>query len=56
MNAVFLVALCFTIMVEAIKRLITPESIDDATQLLIVGGIGLAVNIIGLFLFHDHGK
>lgn len=55
-NAVFLIALCFTIFVEAIERLIIREQIDDAYLLLYVGGVGLAINLIGLCLFHNHGE
>lgn len=51
-NAVFLVALCFSITVEACKRFIEVERIHDPELLVVVGGIGLLVNVIGLFLFH----
>lgn len=51
-NAVFLVALCFSITVEACKRFIEVEEIHEAEMLLAVGVIGLVVNLIGLFLFH----
>ncbi|KAF3823116.1 hypothetical protein GH733_010552 [Mirounga leonina] len=44
-NAVFLTALCFTISVEAVLRLARPERIDDAELVLIVGALGLAVNV-----------
>lgn len=54
-NAVFLVALCFSITVEACKRFIEPEPIHDAKLIVIVGALGLLVNVIGLFLFHSHG-
>ncbi|XP_050307788.1 zinc transporter 1 [Anthonomus grandis grandis] len=54
-NAVFLVALCFSITVEACKRFIEKETIHDPKLLAIVGGIGLLVNLVGLFLFHEHG-
>ncbi|XP_060066759.1 proton-coupled zinc antiporter SLC30A1-like [Ylistrum balloti] len=54
-NAVFLIALCFSILVEALKRLVDVEKIDDPKLMLIVGGVGLLVNLIGLVLFHDHG-
>ncbi|XP_067935399.1 proton-coupled zinc antiporter SLC30A1-like [Watersipora subatra] len=56
-NAVFLVALCFTIFVEAIQRIVETEGITEPKLLLIVGSIGLLVNIIGLLLFgnQDHG-
>nr|XP_012646910.1 zinc transporter 10 isoform X1 [Microcebus murinus] len=52
-NAVFLTALCFTIFVEAVLRLARPERIDDAELVLIVGALGLAVNVVGLLIFQD---
>ncbi|XP_036610371.1 zinc transporter 10 isoform X1 [Trichosurus vulpecula] len=52
-NAVFLTALCFTIFVEAILRLARPERIDDPKLVLIVGVLGLAVNVVGLLIFQD---
>ncbi|XP_006894652.1 PREDICTED: zinc transporter 10 [Elephantulus edwardii] len=52
-NAVFLTALCFTIFVEAILRLARPERIDDPKLVLIVGALGLAVNVVGLLIFQD---
>ncbi|XP_068908335.1 uncharacterized protein ZnT63C isoform X1 [Tenebrio molitor] len=55
-NAVFLVALCFSITVEACKRFIESEAIHDPQLLVIVGALGLLVNVIGLFLFHEHGS
>ncbi|NXS64288.1 ZNT10 protein, partial [Brachypteracias leptosomus] len=54
-NAVFLTALCFTIFMEAILRLARPEPIDDARLVLIVGTLGLAVNLVGLLVFQDWG-
>ncbi|CAG9762970.1 unnamed protein product [Ceutorhynchus assimilis] len=54
-NAVFLVALCFSITVEACKRFIEVETIHDPQLLVVVGGLGLLVNLIGLLLFHEHG-
>lgn len=63
-NSVFLAALCFTILVEAIERLVRPSPIEEPVTLLVVGGIGLGVNLVGLLLFyneahghgHGHGK
>lgn len=52
-NAVFLTALCFTIFVEAVMRLVNTERIDDPFLVLIVGALGLAVNIVGLIIFQD---
>lgn len=54
-NAVFLIALCFSILVESLKRLIEVESIHNPTLVLIVGGAGLLINVIGLAMFHQHG-
>lgn len=54
-NAVFLVALCFSIFVEALKRLYEVDEIHNPKLILYVGCSGLAVNVIGLFLFHEHG-
>jgi zinc transporter 1 len=59
-NTVFLLALSLTIVFDAIQRYISPEAINNPTLLLIVGSIGLGINIIGLFLFqgfhgHSHG-
>ncbi|KAJ8984426.1 hypothetical protein NQ317_012489 [Molorchus minor] len=55
-NAVFLVALCFSITVEACKRFLETDTIHEPTLLLAVGVIGLVVNLIGLLLFHEHGS
>lgn len=54
-NAVFLVALCFSITVESIERFIDVEVIHDPDKVLIVGFIGLLVNVVGLFLLYDSG-
>ena len=54
-NAVFLIALCFSILVESLKRIVETESINNPILVLIVGAIGLLVNVIGLVLFHRHG-
>ncbi|KAF2198124.1 zinc/cadmium resistance protein-like protein [Delitschia confertaspora ATCC 74209] len=54
-NGVFLVALCLSIFLEAIQRLVEPQEVSHPKLVLIVGCFGLASNIIGLFLFHDHG-
>lgn len=53
-NAVFLVALCFSILVEAFKRFIEIEQIHEPQLIVIVGAVGLIVNIIGLCLFHGN--
>ncbi|XP_063775195.1 calcium/manganese antiporter SLC30A10-like [Pseudophryne corroboree] len=54
-NAVFLTALCFTILVDSVLRLATPQRIDNVELVLIVGALGLGVNIVGLLVFQDYG-
>ena len=54
-NAVFLIALCFSISVESFKRFYEPEDIHNPDKILIVGALGLLVNLMGLCLFHEHG-
>uniref|UniRef100_A0A7M5XC63 Cation efflux protein transmembrane domain-containing protein n=1 Tax=Clytia hemisphaerica TaxID=252671 RepID=A0A7M5XC63_9CNID len=54
-NAVFLVALCFSIFIEALKRLVILEEIENPVLVLIVGAIGLVVNLFGMLLFHQTG-
>jgi len=46
-NAVFLVALCFSITMEALKRFYEPEKIHDPELILTVGALGLVVNLLG---------
>ncbi|KAF2674210.1 cation efflux protein [Microthyrium microscopicum] len=54
-NGVFLVALCCSIFLEAIQRFFDPPEITSPKWILGVGCAGLSMNILGLFLFHDHG-
>jgi len=54
-NGVFLVALCVTIFLDAIQRFFEPQEVTNPKLVLIVGSLGLGFNILGLFLFHDHG-
>lgn len=54
-NAVFLIALCMTIFLEAIQRFIEVPEITNPKLILIVGCAGLASNVVGLVLFHEHG-
>lgn len=69
-NGVFLLALCFSISLEALERFFsTPgmlvsqhrhpgHALTDSAEIsspklvVIVGSLGLASNIVGLFLFH----
>ncbi|CAI4065238.1 hypothetical protein SUVZ_08G3370 [Saccharomyces uvarum] len=52
-NAVFLIALCVSIMIEALQRIIAPPVIENPRLVLYVGIAGLVSNTVGLFLFHD---
>ncbi|CAL8095241.1 unnamed protein product [Orchesella dallaii] len=54
-NAVFLYALCFSIVLESIQRFVEPKKIEKPDLVLYVGGFGLLVNLIGLGMFHNHG-
>ncbi|TAQ90101.1 hypothetical protein B7494_g1538 [Chlorociboria aeruginascens] len=54
-NAVFLIALCLSIVLEAIGRLIDPPEISNPKLILIVGSLGLASNLAGFFVLGGHG-
>lgn len=54
-NAVFLLALCFTIVIEAIQRFFSAPEVSNPKLILIVGFAGLLSNGVGLLLFHEHG-
>lgn len=53
-NAVFLTALCFTIVLEAVERFTEPHEIESPVVVAGVGAAGLLVNLLGLCLFHGH--
>ena len=46
----------YDIVETAIQRFIEIEEITDPDLVLIIGGLRLVVNVIGLFLFSSHGK
>uniref|UniRef100_A0A8C6ZLG8 Solute carrier family 30 member 1 n=1 Tax=Nothoprocta perdicaria TaxID=30464 RepID=A0A8C6ZLG8_NOTPE len=54
-NAVFLTALCFTILLEAIERFTEPHEIQQPLVVIGVGVAGLIINLLGLCLFNHHG-
>jgi zinc transporter 1 len=58
-NAVFLIALCLTIILEAIARFVEPQEVSNPKLILIVGCFGLASNLVGFVVLgghgHDHG-
>jgi len=60
-NSVFLLALSFSILIELIQKTIELSNdlenshlMEEIDMVLIVAGIGLFINLIGLGLFHDH--
>jgi zinc transporter 1 len=61
-NSVFLLATCLFLTIDSINKIIdlfnntglNPNLENNIDLVLIVGSIGLAINIIGLFLFHNH--
>ncbi|CED82790.1 Zn2 transporter ZNT1 and related Cd2 /Zn2 transporters (cation diffusion facilitator superfamily) [Phaffia rhodozyma] len=54
-NGILLLALCLSIFIECIQRLIQVTEVTNPMIVIIVGSLGLASNIAGLFLFHEHG-
>jgi solute carrier family 30 (zinc transporter), member 1 len=54
-NAVFLLALCVSIGIEAITRFFQPPDIKDPRIMLVVGCLGLASNLVGFFVLGGHG-
>lgn len=52
-NGVFLLALCFSILIESLTRLVEPEEIKQPISVLVVGILGLFINLIGMFMFHS---
>ncbi|OTB19081.1 hypothetical protein K445DRAFT_39530, partial [Daldinia sp. EC12] len=59
-NAVFLIALCVSIILEAITRFIEPQEVSNPKLILIVGCCGLVSNLAGFLVLggheHDHGE
>lgn len=47
-------ALCLSIFLEAISRLVGPQTVSNPKLVLGVGIAGLISNILGLVLFHEH--
>lgn len=54
-NAVFLLFIGYFIFVESVERLFKPPEITS-DSLVLVSVLGLMVNMVGLFFFHDHGS
>ncbi|KHN96859.1 zinc homeostasis factor 1 [Metarhizium album ARSEF 1941] len=54
-NAVFLIALCVSIILEALTRFVEPPEIDQPKLILIVGCAGLVSNLLGFVVLGGHG-
>ncbi|KAG1864023.1 cation efflux protein [Suillus tomentosus] len=54
-NGVFLLALCFSVSLQAVERFFNIEDVSHPLLVVIVGSCGLASNIFGFLLFHEHG-
>lgn len=54
-NAVFLIALCLSIILEAITRFLDPPEVLNPKLILIVGSVGLFSNLVGFFVLGGHG-
>ena len=54
-NATFLLAICLTLFCDAIERFFSPQTIEEPILFIVVGAVGLLTNLIGMFIFHDHG-
>ncbi|KAF8892244.1 CDF zinc transporter [Infundibulicybe gibba] len=54
-NGVFLLALALSIFLQSIERFVHPEPVESPVLILIIGSIGLTLNIISALVVHDHG-
>lgn len=53
-NGVFLLALCLTIFLDALGRFYSKPDVSNPRLVVIVGSVGLGINLLGLLIFHDH--
>jgi len=53
-NGIFLLSVVFFILLQSIERFIEPPVIKEPVTLVIVGCLGLVVNLVGLALFASH--
>jgi solute carrier family 30 (zinc transporter), member 1 len=51
-NGVFLLALGISILLQSIERFIAVQEIQDAKLVLIMGCVGLTLNVISAVLLH----
>ncbi|KAN0064922.1 putative zinc transporter msc2 [Thecaphora frezii] len=53
-NGIFLILISIFIVFEAVQRIIEPPVMSNNVQLLIVSGMGLGVNLFGMFAMGGH--
>ncbi|KAH7920619.1 cation efflux protein [Leucogyrophana mollusca] len=53
-NGVFLLALALSIFLQAVERFVNVQSVDQPIFVLIVGCVGLLLNILSVLIVHDH--
>jgi len=53
-NGVFLLALAISIFLQSIERFVHLEEIEEPFMVLIIGCVGLTLNIISALVVHDH--
>ncbi|KAJ7066524.1 cation efflux protein [Mycena amicta] len=54
-NGVFLLALALSIFLQSIERFIHIEEVNTPVQVMIIGLVGLFLNIVSVLLVHEHG-
>jgi hypothetical protein len=58
LQEVLLISLSLSITVDAVKKLIHPDHIENASAMIFLGSAGVVIGLLGLFLFrgydHDH--
>ncbi|TIA89318.1 hypothetical protein E3P99_02106 [Wallemia hederae] len=53
-NGVFLLGLALSIFLQSIERFFNPETVDQPLAVVILGAVGLALNIVSAAFVHDH--
>ncbi|KAJ7917491.1 CDF zinc transporter [Mycena leptocephala] len=54
-NGVFLLALALSIFLQSLERFINIEPVNTPEQVMIIGAVGLCLNIVSVLVVHDHG-
>lgn len=54
MNAIFLVFVAFSVIMESVERLYEPPELGHTHHLVLVSVLGFLVNMVGMVFFHDH--